>query len=421
MSASTLPWTWSQEHNDYYYAELQIDGEWKYTFQKSQNAPTSPSGSSSRHVPRSVPSTSGSVSRPSAVAVTNYHPTQHHPQAHANQEYVYSRSTAATNQITAGVNNLTVSRTSDSGQSYQYTHNQGLLTNTSRPPQVHTHRTASATGEINYAPLPRQGGARPPTSHALSASAVPFVHPGYSTQQVGVSSNRIGKQVSQASTSGTAYTQLPFSSQGPSGSSYSYTSTGIQVDEIGSDYRGDSIMAVDVRFDRLDPSFQKMSNEAEWKFFVPGRVFATLLWQSEGSELAEGISFRRYGEVDGERAYAKVYRCIVITARTKQHYSKCIRISTYSGQGAAKRGLNQKSHCMLFTGDVAPSKLINEKMMNKEPIQMIPVNQTEKLDPKSRTDLAKTFPVEHNVKVKEIGMISSHHLKRLVQYVKECQ
>ena len=76
---------------------------------------------------------------------------------------------------------------------------------------------------------------------------------------------------------------------------------------------------------------------------------------------------------------------------------------------------------MLFTGDVAPPKLSNETKMNKEPIQMIPVDQTEKLDPKSRVDLAKTFPVEHNVKVKNVGMISSHHLKRLVQYVKECQ
>ena len=169
-------------------------------------------------------------------------------------------------------------------------------------------------------------------------------------------------------------------------------------------------------------------------------MFATLLWQSGGSEVAEGNSFRIYGEVHGEQAYAKVYRCIVITARTKQHYSKCMlvtglrlyhiitpsltlysRISTYSGQGAAKRGLNQKSHCMIFTGDAAPRKLPEENKMNKEPIQMVPVNQTEKLDYLSRVDLAKTFPVEHNVKVKGVGMISNHHLRRLVQYVNECQ
>ncbi|MCJ1388257.1 hypothetical protein MMC18_001102 [Xylographa bjoerkii] len=126
--------------------------------------------------------------------------------------------------------------------------------------------------------------------------------------------------------------------------------------------------------------------------------------------------------------YGRVEEATLRTATVSEDTAKRManelmqsRISTYSGQGATKRGLNQKSHCMLFTGDIPPPKLKDEKKMNKEPIQMIPVNQTEKLDPRSRVDLAKTFPVEHNVKVKEVGMISNHHLRRLVQYVKECQ
>ena len=59
--------------------------------------------------------------------------------------------------------------------------------------------------------------------------------------------------------------------------------------------------------------------------------------------------------------------------------------------------------------------------MNKDPIRIIPVNSSEKLDPLSRVHLGKTYPMEHNIKVEEVGTVDPTHWKRLSAYWKTCQ
>ena len=54
--------------------------------------------------------------------------------------------------------------------------------------------------------------------------------------------------------------------------------------------------------------------------------------------------------------------------------------------------------------------------MCKEPIYVKAISSLEKLDPLSRVNLTKTYPVEHKSKIKEIGMVSSSDLKRLIGY-----
>lgn len=41
------------------------------------------------------------------------------------------------------------------------------------------------------------------------------------------------------------------------------------------------------------------------------------------------------------------------------------------------------------------------------------------MDPASRVRFGKTFPVEWNVKVKDIGMVNSHHMPNLSSYWRE--
>ena len=76
---------------------------------------------------------------------------------------------------------------------------------------------------------------------------------------------------------------------------------------------------------------------------------------------------------------------------------------------------------MIYSDDSPPEKLSGETKMNKPPIHMEPIDATQKLDRASRADLARTYPVEHNVKVQNVGMISKLHMKRLVGYVKDLQ
>ncbi|KAL9115305.1 MAG: hypothetical protein Q9187_007317 [Circinaria calcarea] len=169
-------------------------------------------------------------------------------------------------------------------------------------------------------------------------------------------------------------------------------------------------------FEKLDPAFK--IEKDHWNFYVPGRVFKTLWWEPMGEHNLEqgyhGPSVVKYGE----QAYAKVRRFIVIRAKPKEYYSNCIQISTHGGRGVARKGLNQEEHCIVYTSSKPPKKLEGETKMRKDPIHVRAISSSEKLDPLSRVNFSKVYPVEHNIKIKEIGLISGTDLKRLIGYWK---
>lgn len=70
----------------------------------------------------------------------------------------------------------------------------------------------------------------------------------------------------------------------------------------------------------------------------------------------------------------------------------------------------------MYTSAEVPSKLSSETHLHKIPIKIDLANPSEKLDAVSRINLGKAFPVEHNVKVCEVGEITGHHLRILLQY-----
>jgi hypothetical protein len=57
-------------------------------------------------------------------------------------------------------------------------------------------------------------------------------------------------------------------------------------------------------------------------------------------------------------------------------------------------------------------------MLSKDAIRIHPVNQTEKLDDTSRINLVKVYPVEHNVKLCEVGMVAPEDIRKLRTYYK---
>ncbi|MCJ1479181.1 hypothetical protein MMC13_007865 [Lambiella insularis] len=86
----------------------------------------------------------------------------------------------------------------------------------------------------------------------------------------------------------------------------------------------------------LDYTYVMVSINEELSFFVVGRVFSTILWKNQQTLKHVSLVSAK------EQAYGKIYRFVVIKPKINQHYSKCIRISTYGGQGASKKGINQK-------------------------------------------------------------------------------
>ena len=57
-------------------------------------------------------------------------------------------------------------------------------------------------------------------------------------------------------------------------------------------------------------------------------------------------------------------------------------------------------------------------MMVLDPLRVVISDPTERLDPSSRINLAKMFPIEMNVRVMEIGHLDDGSLFRLLRYIR---
>ncbi|KAL8847873.1 MAG: hypothetical protein Q9221_007084 [Calogaya cf. arnoldii] len=153
------------------------------------------------------------------------------------------------------------------------------------------------------------------------------------------------------------------------------------------------------------------------EFFVEGKVFIKLHTEdagSNGDHSSFGFSTVAYEEL----AYSQLRRFVVVKARPKEYYCLCVPILTYRGKGATKKIVDKSAHAIIYTGSSAPEKLPDEQGMNKNPLRVIPVRADEKLDTRSRVNLGKTYPVEWNTKVKEIGRVEKASLVKLLTYWK---
>ncbi|KAG9234459.1 hypothetical protein BJ875DRAFT_461416 [Amylocarpus encephaloides] len=152
----------------------------------------------------------------------------------------------------------------------------------------------------------------------------------------------------------------------------------------------------------LDKNFKVYKS----KQFKPGYVFK-ILWSEPRGETSRSrflgtvITEQDHYKEDGANVFTKTRR-FVITAVGRGHNS-CVPILTYQQQGVRKPGVKQDEHAIIYTGD-APSD--GEDGLIRQPIEMITKYPWEKLDPKSRIHYAKTYTVEHNVRVFIIGKIA---------------
>jgi hypothetical protein len=95
-------------------------------------------------------------------------------------------------------------------------------------------------------------------------------------------------------------------------------------------------------------------------------------------------------------------------------------IVTYKGQGVTKPGLSQRdreAHTIIHMTDTRPYCSHEELgLITKKPIVVEPSSSDQKLDRMSRVDFNKTYTVEHNVKVMDVGRVSRESLPQLIAY-----
>jgi hypothetical protein len=90
-------------------------------------------------------------------------------------------------------------------------------------------------------------------------------------------------------------------------------------------------------------------------------------------------------------------------------------INTYGGQGAAKRGVDPRTHAIVFVSGTKPGRLLAESGLLENPIEVTPApGQT--LVETSRINFAKVHTVEHNVKVMDVGRVRADSVPYLRSY-----
>lgn len=73
-----------------------------------------------------------------------------------------------------------------------------------------------------------------------------------------------------------------------------------------------------------------------------------------------------------------------------------------------------RDHGVIYTSATPPPLLPGENL-DKQPIHVWPTNR-DTLAPESRVNYGKVYAVEHNVKVRDIGMVDEEHLPLIDLY-----
>ncbi|TKA75900.1 hypothetical protein B0A55_07211 [Friedmanniomyces simplex] len=155
------------------------------------------------------------------------------------------------------------------------------------------------------------------------------------------------------------------------------------------------------------------------RFFAVGRAFL-ILWSEPSGETSSDVTAMVMNDVPpnrstfttgryGDRVYSKARRFVVV--RPGSNYCTALPIVTYGEKGVAKMGINKSEHAIIYTGRQPPEPRADELPnrtelgMRSRPIRLVPDQPTDKLDSMSRIDFGKAHTIQHNIKVKPLGMV----------------
>ncbi|CAG8892105.1 unnamed protein product [Penicillium egyptiacum] len=169
----------------------------------------------------------------------------------------------------------------------------------------------------------------------------------------------------------------------------------------------------------LDPRYKRQSDPR--RFFRVGRVFS-MLWHENagwhGTVHSEKVSppssspFTR-GKYQ-EPIYSSIRRMVVV--KEQRGCCWCVPITTYSGKGVAKAGIDRSKHAVIHMRGDRPRTVESEPRMAKDPLEVDPARPDQKLDCMSRVNFGKVYTVEHNVKVLPVGKITEESRARFLEY-----
>ncbi|OAG03166.1 uncharacterized protein CC84DRAFT_1261782 [Paraphaeosphaeria sporulosa] len=171
--------------------------------------------------------------------------------------------------------------------------------------------------------------------------------------------------------------------------------------------------------EQLDPSYRMRSGREARQFFRVGKVFAMLHIQAASATdltaLSANITVVQYGE----RAFSQIRRFVIVDSRRGFVYA--CPIFTYSKRGTLKPGCISSEHSVIHLYGSTPTMFEGERErgLDKEPICVNPADTSVRMDPASRLHYGKVYPIEMNVKVKDIGDVIPEQHSLLLRYYRE--
>ncbi|KAI8937912.1 hypothetical protein NX059_005596 [Plenodomus lindquistii] len=166
-------------------------------------------------------------------------------------------------------------------------------------------------------------------------------------------------------------------------------------------------------YEYLDSSYCVRSES----YFIEGTVFAILFTEPAGSNATinavtdynTALSWVRYNEL----AHTQVRRFIVV--RRKRGFCYAVPIFSYSNQGTKKRGVIPQEHAIAYAYGTVPRLLDGEQVLSKTaiPIELI---AGERLSQASRIFFGIHHPIQHNVKVKDLGRVHPDWMPTFLGY-----
>ncbi|KAF2646177.1 hypothetical protein P280DRAFT_439960 [Massarina eburnea CBS 473.64] len=167
----------------------------------------------------------------------------------------------------------------------------------------------------------------------------------------------------------------------------------------------------------LDHSYRVRFGSEAYQFFKEGKVFMMLHIQAASAQALhqdnENITVVKYGE----QAFSQIRRFVIMEVRRGFVYA--CPISTYSQRGTLKNGCIPGEHSVVYVEGTLPFRYPGENLV-KAPIAVRPThNEPLTLHAASRLHFGKVYPIEMNVKVKDLGKVVPQDLTNLLAYYRE--
>ncbi|KAL1798130.1 hypothetical protein ACET3X_002167 [Alternaria dauci] len=140
-------------------------------------------------------------------------------------------------------------------------------------------------------------------------------------------------------------------------------------------------------------------------YFQEGRVFA-VLWSEPAGKNAlitsgkdSACSMVRYGEY----VHSQIRRFVIV--RHKRSFCYACPINTYGQRGITKPGVDPAEHAIIYSHGHSPRTLPGEREMTIPPIPVVMNPGEQPLHEASRLWFGISYPVQYNIKVKDLGYV----------------